>query len=87
MGLSALKTRVFEEIERIPENKLSELYTFIRYFRLGLEASQGDARQIMAFAGCWDDMPDKVFAEFSREITERRRQAFSRRRSSETYSD
>jgi hypothetical protein len=87
MGMSAIKTRVLEEIERFPESKLSELYTFIRYFRLGLEASRGDTRQIMTFAGCWGDMPEKVFAEFSQEIAERRQRAFSRRRRGETRTD
>jgi hypothetical protein len=72
---------VQKEIELIPEDKLSDLYNFIHYFRLGIELSSGDAQQTMRFAGSWRDMPDKDFDDFTREIAERRQQAFSRRRS------
>ncbi len=76
MNVSTLRTRVLEEIRLIPENKLLDLYDFIHYFRLGLEASKGNDKQIMQFAGCWQDMPDETFAEFSKELAERRQRAF-----------
>jgi hypothetical protein len=84
---SALRTRVQKEIELIPEDKLAELYNFIHYFRLGVEVSGGGGQQIMQFAGSWRGMPDDDFDEFVREIAERRRQAFSRRRSGEASTD
>ncbi len=87
MNVSTLRTRVFEEIRLIPENKLPDLYDFIHYFRLGLEVSKGNTKQIMQFAGCWQDMPDETFTKFSKELAERRQQAFSRRRNSETSVD
>ena len=79
-----IKNKVLQEIERIPEDKLVDLYNFIRYFRLGLEKARATKhKQILAFAGCWQDMPDEIFTEFTTEIAERRHQAFVGRRGNE----
>ncbi len=79
-----IKQRVLQEIELIPEDKLADLYHFLHYFRLGLEKAQSSkSKQILAFAGCWQDMSDELFAEFSTKIVERRSQAFMRRRNGE----
>ena len=83
MEKTIIRDRVMEEIKLIPEHKLSEVYDFIHYFRIGLQKSKGNMGQIMKFAGCWKDMPEEVFNEFLAEIRERRKQAFTRRRSSE----
>lgn len=83
MEESIIRDRVMEEIKLIPEHKLSEVYDFIHYFRIGLQKSKGNMDQIMKFAGCWKDMPEEVFNKFLAEICERRKQAFTRRRSSE----
>jgi hypothetical protein len=32
-----LQQQIFDEIKHIPENKLTELYNLIHYFRLGLQ--------------------------------------------------
>jgi hypothetical protein len=77
-----IKSKVLQEIDLIPEDKLIDVYNFIHDFRLGLEkAHVQKSSQILAFAGCWQDMPDEVFADFTTEITERRSQAFKRERS------
>lgn len=87
MSVSTMRTKVLEEVHLIPESKLPDLYDFIHYFRLGLETSKNGVKQIMQFAGCWGDMSNETFAEFLKETAERRRQAFSRRRSNETGVD
>ena len=70
-----MKSKVLQEIDRIPEDRLADLYNFIHYFRLGLERSQPtNPKPILAFAGCWKDMPDEMFDDFTAEIR-RRRQA------------
>lgn len=82
-----IKQRVLQEIDLIPEDKLPDLYNFLHYFRLGLEkAHPPNGEQIMAFAGCWQNMTDESFAEFTKEIAERRHQAFGGRRNSESIS-
>jgi hypothetical protein len=82
-----LHEKVMEEIRQIPENRLPEIYSLIHYFRLGLEADGKDAKNTMRFAGCWQEMTDSEFGEFSEEIRERRRQAFSGRKNRETFPD
>ncbi|WP_330220833.1 hypothetical protein [Calothrix sp. NIES-3974] len=79
-----MRTKLLTEINLIPEEKLEEVYNFIHYFRVGVEASQSTREQIMQFAGCWDDMPNELFSDFSEEITTRRQQAFAGRRNNET---
>ncbi len=79
-----IKSKVLQEIELIPEDRLADLYNFIHYFRLGLEKSQiTKPKAILAFAGCWADMPDELFNDFSTEIRQRRDQAFTQRRENE----
>jgi hypothetical protein len=79
-----IKSKVLQEIDLIPEDKLGDLYNFIHYFRLGLEKSQiTQPKLTLSFAGCWKDMPDEIFSDFTAEIGHRRRQAFTRRRSHE----
>lgn len=80
MGESIIQKQVLEEIKRIPENKLSELYNLLHDFRLGLQSPMNSSEQIIQFAGCWNDMPDEVFNDFMEEINQRRELAFSRRR-------
>ncbi len=84
METSNLRTKLLSEINLIPEDKLEELYNFIHYFRVGVEASKGTPEKIMQFAGSWNDMSDETFADLNQEIIARRQQAFSRRRSDET---
>ena len=75
MSLSTKKAKVLREINLIPEDRLSEIYNVLHYFRLGLEASRESPKSVMRFAGCWQDMPDEVFAAFTDEIRDRRQQA------------
>lgn len=87
MDLLNIRTKVITEINLIPEDKLEELYNFIHYWRLNGESSPGLLEQTMQFAGCWNDMSDETFANFSKEINIRRQQAFFERRSDETSFD
>lgn len=83
-----MKNKVIQEIDRIPEDRLADVYNFIHYFRLGLEKSQPvNPKPTLAFAGCWKDMPDEMFHEFTAEIEQRRHQAFARRRDHEGVTD
>ncbi|MBW4687073.1 MAG: hypothetical protein KME40_18685 [Komarekiella atlantica HA4396-MV6] len=83
MERSNIRTRLLKEINLIPEEKLEELYNFIYYFRVGVEASKGTPERIMQFAGCWNDMSDETFADLNEEIITRRQQAFFGRRNDE----
>jgi len=87
MNGSEIQMRVIDEIRLIPQEKLPELYDFIHFYRLGLETAQDNTEEIMQFAGCWEDMPEEEFENFSEKISERRKRAFSERRECETFTD
>ncbi|MBI4725902.1 hypothetical protein HY768_01525 [candidate division TA06 bacterium] len=86
MSESIIRDRVMGEIKLIPEHKLSEVYDFIHYFRIGIQKSKGNIDQIMEFAGCWKDVSDDAFNDFLKEITQRRKNAFAGRISNEAGS-
>ncbi len=87
MNFFEIREKILSEIELVPEAKLSELYDFIHYFRLGIEKSENATQQIMRFAGCWENMSDEVYNQLTKELILRRKQAFSRRKSNETSID
>jgi len=80
MRTSIERKKVIEEIKLIPENKLKEVFSMLRRYRINLEAKQSEPESVMKYAGCWQDMPDQTFAEFSQEMITRRKNAFSKRR-------
>jgi hypothetical protein len=87
MGISIGRERLIEEVRLIPEEKLKELFDFLHYFRLGLQKSKGSSAEIIKFAGCWKEMPEDLFQEFTEEIKQRRKNAFTGRRTSEASID
>ena len=83
MESSDIRAEIIKEVNLIPEEKLTQLYNFIHYFRLGVEnkietvicrTEDDDKRRekIMQFAGSWNDMSDEAFADFYEEIITRR---------------
>jgi len=76
--------KVVKEVRLIPEDRLSELYDFVHYFRLGVESCKSTpVKKNLQFAGSWDDMPKKTFDNFLEEINSRRSHAFKKRRNNE----
>jgi hypothetical protein len=65
------KNDIFAEINLIPEDKLTELYNLIHYFRITLKSSENISK-ILEFASCWQDLSEEEFTDFSQEIEERR---------------
>jgi len=72
MNYSTPKNKIIEEINLIPEDKLIELYDLIHGFRLTLKPSENNVNEIMKFAGCWQDLSEEEFTDFSQEIEQRR---------------
>jgi hypothetical protein len=87
MNPSEWKIKVWEELQKIPDAKLAQLYELIHGFRLSAATNSHNHSNIMQFAGCWSDLPEEVYSEFVDEIVMRRQQAFSQRRSHETSID
>ena len=86
MSDSELRVKLIEELQRIPEDKLTQLYDLIHHFRVESETSDRSI-ETMQFAGCWADSPDPIYAEFLEDLPMRRQQAFSQRRTREISLD
>ena len=83
MNISDLRTKVLEEIQHVPEDRLIELYGLVHSFRLGSTSVSTPPQNIMQFAGCWSDLPNETYTEWLDEVSLRRQQAFSQRRNRE----
>ena len=88
MSSMMIKTRLIDEIDLIPDSKLSDIYNFVRYFRLGIEKeATKNKKDLMSYAGSWQKMDAELYDGYMEEIADRRRNAFSTRRSDETFID
>ncbi len=87
MSISIVREKIIKEVQLIPEEKLSEIYNFLHFFRLGIQKPKGNSKEILKFAGSWKDMPEDIFQEFADDIVKRRKNAFSGRRTSGTSID
>lgn len=88
---TGIRTKVIEEINLLPVERLIDLYNLIHYFRIGIEQShtieQPQVAKVMALAGSWSDMPADDFTDFLEEIEERRQSAFQTRRNDAAHAD
>lgn len=77
---------VLAEMQRIPAERLPELYRLVHDFRLQVEpiSSKPDS---MRFAGCWSDFSEEAYAELMTDLATRRQQAFAERRAHEANLD
>jgi hypothetical protein len=87
MTSSILKNKLINEINLIPDEMLSEVYSFVHYFRLGTEKGVKNKKDLLSFSGAWNDIGDEKFSNYMEDIANRRRNAFSDRRENETISD
>jgi hypothetical protein len=76
------RDKILEELDRIPEDRIPEVYNFIHQLLSGLQFKRKDAAKILSLAGSWKTMPESDFSEFLEEIKQRRKNAFSSRRRS-----
>ncbi|MEQ9549519.1 MAG: hypothetical protein RIM23_07865 [Coleofasciculus sp. G3-WIS-01] len=79
MNSSELRTKVLQEIQSVPDDKLIELLDLIHTFRLRSEPAHSPSQVIMKFAGSWRDLPNDTYTEFLNDISQRRQQAFQKR--------
>lgn len=58
---TAIKDKLLEEVNRLPEDKLVEVYNFIHHFRLETEKNMNQKEiDLMSFFGAWKDMDDAI---------------------------
>jgi len=87
MKKSAMRDKIFDEIEKIPDEKVSEILDLLHHYRLGLGAKVSTPDKILKLAGSWSDMPEDDFEEFLKDLKIRRKNAFTSRRNLETSLD
>lgn len=82
-----MREKLIDEIAKIPDEKVPEIFDFLYYFRLGLSAKNPNPKKILQLAGKWQDMSETDFEEFLSNIQSRRKNAFISRRNRETGID
>lgn len=87
MKVSMLRDKLLEEISKIPDDRVPEVFNFLHHFRLGLSVKSSNPREILKFAGNWNDMSEKDFDDFPQDVTARRKNAFISRRNREASID
>jgi len=80
---SIQRQKVLEEIAELPDASLGELLDLLHSFRNSPPGTDDNAALIMGFAGRLADMEKAVFDGLQTEVTDRRKRAFSGRRSVE----
>lgn len=80
MSPAEIREKIVEEINQLPRERLPELYQIVHDFRLRTNGGEGDAQDIMRFAGCWSDLPADLYEEFTTRLHDRRSRASQERR-------
>lgn len=77
--MAGIKERIIKEVDKLPADKIEEVYDFIHLFRIGIESQKKavkDRRQAaLKFFGIWKNMSIKESAVFD-EIRSRRQKTF-----------
>ena len=75
MEVQNLRNKLLDEVTKIPDDKIPEIFDFLYHFRLGLEVKKSNPQKILQLAGSWEDMSDLDFKDFLDEIKNRREKA------------
>jgi hypothetical protein len=80
--MDGIKEKIIREVERLPEDKISEIYDLIHLVRIGVESQKKiikDKRQAaLKFFGIWKNMSNKEKAVLD-DIQARRQRTFRER--------
>ncbi|MBC8181086.1 hypothetical protein H8E88_08180 [candidate division KSB1 bacterium] len=87
MEVSTMREKLYDEIAKIPDEKVSEIFDFLHYFRLGLGVKSSNPQNILKLAGSWKDMSEDDYNDFLDDLTTRRKNAFISRRNREASVD
>ncbi len=88
MTSTMMKDMIINEINLLPDEKLSEVYRFVHDFSLREEKNKAEENtDLLSFSGAWKDMDSKMFDDYLTDIRSRRNKAFSGRRSNAEISD
>ena len=77
MEAKKLRHKIFQEINKIPDEHVLELFNVIHHYRQRITLPEHTNGSVLAFAGSWRDMPFEDFSSFMNDIESRRNQAYS----------
>lgn len=80
--MASIKEKIIKEVEKIPKDKITELYNVVRLFRTGAESKKKTPKdrrsKAMKFFGIWKGMSAEESAVFD-EIQARRKRTYRER--------
>jgi hypothetical protein len=80
--MASIKEKIIKEVEKIPKNKIAQLYDVIHLFRMEVESPQkalkGKRIEAVKFFGIWKDMSPEENAVLD-EILSRRKRTYRER--------
>jgi hypothetical protein len=80
--MASVKEKIIKEVEKIPEEKIDELYNVVHLFRVGVESKKKAAKdrrsEAVKYFGIWKDMSPEENAVLD-EILARRKRTYRER--------
>ncbi len=80
--MASIKEKIIKEVEKIPEEKIAELYNVVHLFRVGVEGKKKAAKdrriEAVKFFGIWKGMSPEERAVID-EIQARRKRTYRER--------
>lgn len=77
--MAGIKERIIKEVEKIPRDKIDELYDVIHFFRIGIESRRkiikNTKQEALKFFGIWKNMSSEEMTVLN-EIQSRRKKTF-----------
>lgn len=77
--MTDIKEKILMEVEKIPEDRIAELYDVIHFFRKGVETQTKEVKdkqqEVLSFFGIWKDMSPEETAVLDK-IQSRRKMTF-----------
>lgn len=69
---------ILEELNDVPEDKLSELHNFINSLKISTKKSEKKRKKILSFAGAFNDISQNDYDDFVKETKKTRAELFER---------
>ena len=70
---------LFKEIRDLPADKLDEVYKFVHQMHPKRKRNESIRKKTLAFAGTFNDMGEKGYRDFTKELRKIRKNLFTRK--------
>lgn len=69
---------IIKEINNLPPERLEEVYEFVHSLKYNPKSKKTSSKKILSFAGAFNDMSKKDYADFKKNISNTRKNLFDR---------